>query len=164
MKKTSASTTPMITATKTPMALAAGRCAFGEEDGHFFDCIQGWVRVMVINNTLWATHFGEGFGTRDGVFLVAMLEILAKHRVPDVDFLLQPGDRAKVLKPKHPLDTKVLPLFLSFATHPDYLEVTRADDAALLFFFACSAGAGTCRDISASAMHGTHSLFRWAFY
>jgi hypothetical protein len=56
-------------------------CAFGEEDGHFFDCIQGWVRVMVVNNTLWATHFGEGFGSRDGVFLVAMLELLARHKV-----------------------------------------------------------------------------------
>jgi len=44
-------------------------------------------------------------------------------QVPDVDFVLQPGDRAKVLKPKHPLDTKVLPLFLAFAPHPDYLEV-----------------------------------------
>jgi hypothetical protein len=53
---------------------------------------------MVWNGTLFATHFGEGFGTRDGVFLVAMLELLARYpnAVPDVDFVLQPGDRAKV--------------------------------------------------------------------
>jgi len=56
-------------------------CAFGEEDGHFFDCIQGWMRVMVVNQTLWATHFAEGFGTRDGVFLVALLELLARQKV-----------------------------------------------------------------------------------
>jgi hypothetical protein len=61
-------------------------------------CVPGWVRVMVWNGTLFATHFAEGFGTRDGVFLVAMLELLARygHEVPDVDFVLQPGDRAKV--------------------------------------------------------------------
>jgi hypothetical protein len=53
---------------------------------------------MVWNGTLFATHFAEGFGTRDGVFLVAMLELLARYGrdVPDVDFVLQPGDRAKV--------------------------------------------------------------------
>lgn len=40
-----------------------------------------------------------------------------------MDFVLQPGDRTKILKPKHPLDAKVLPLMLGFAVHPDYLEV-----------------------------------------
>ena len=84
-----------ITLADTEAAQKKG-CAVGEEDGHYFDCIQGWVRVMISNNTLYATHFGEGFGTRDGVFLVALLELLERHQVPDVDFILQPGDRAKV--------------------------------------------------------------------
>ncbi len=44
-------------------------------------------------------------------------------QVPDVDFVLQPGDRTKILKPKHPLEAKVLPLMLGFAVHPDYLEI-----------------------------------------
>ena len=113
-----------ITIADTDAAQKKG-CAVGEEDAHFFDCVRGWVRIMVVNGTLWATHAGEGFGTRDGVFLVALLELMARFpgSVPDVDFVLQPGDRAKILKVKHPLDVKVLPLFLSFAVHPDYMEV-----------------------------------------
>jgi len=69
-----------VTLADTEAAQKKG-CAFGEEDGHYFDCIQGWVRIMIINNTLWSTHFGEGFGTRDGVFLIALLELLARHKV-----------------------------------------------------------------------------------
>ena len=83
-----------ITIADTDAAQKKG-CAVGEEDAHFFDCVRGWVRVIIVNGTLWATHAGEGFGTRDGVFLVALLELLARYpgRVPDVDFVLQPGDR-----------------------------------------------------------------------
>jgi hypothetical protein len=66
-----------ITLADTDAAQKKG-CAFGEEDGHYFGCVQGWVRVLIMNNTLWATHMGEGFGTRDGVFLVALLELLAR--------------------------------------------------------------------------------------
>ena len=32
-------------------------------------------------------------------------------------------NQAKIIKVKHPLSVKVLPLFLSFATHPDFMEV-----------------------------------------
>jgi len=72
-----------------------------------------------------ATHFGEGHGTRDGVFLVALLELIARYgkEVPDVDFVLQPGDRAKVLRHTAPDKARWLPLMLSFAVHPDYQEV-----------------------------------------
>ena len=100
-------------------------CPVGEEDGHYFGCVAGWVRVMVLNGTLYATHFGEGFGTRDGVFLVAILELLARYgrQVPDVDFVLQPGDRAKLTKHTHPDGAKWLPLMLGFAVHPDYQEI-----------------------------------------
>jgi hypothetical protein len=56
---------------------------------------------------------------------VALLELIAKYgkEVPDVDFVLQPGDRAKVLKHTNPQGAKWLALMLSFAIHPDYQEV-----------------------------------------
>lgn len=59
------------------------------------------------------------------MFLVSILELLAKYgkEVPDVDFVLQPGDRAKVLKHTNPQGAKWLALMLSFAVHPDYQEV-----------------------------------------
>ena len=48
------------------------------------------------------------------VFLVAMLELLARYgrQVPDVDFVLQPADRAKIAKAKNPMANKVISLSL----------------------------------------------------
>ena len=73
----------------------------------------GWVRVTIANNKLYASHLGAGFGSRDGVYLLALVELLKSHKVPDVDFVLSGMDRAHVEKARWPW-RDMLPFLVSF--------------------------------------------------
>ena len=121
---------------KDTIAAEKRECNEKQPDPHFFQCVQGGFRVMILNGTLWATHglregastetgVASSFGTRDGVLLMALLKIIDRFRdeIPDVDVVFQPMDRAKVVRPKHPDRTEVLPLVLSFGVHPEFLDV-----------------------------------------
>jgi hypothetical protein len=61
-----------------------------------------WARFTFLNGFLYATNLGEGFGTRDLVFSLLLLELA--HRFPThpavahgVDFVLYTGDKVATL-------------------------------------------------------------------
>lgn len=58
----------------------------------------GWCRITILSGRLYVSHLGMGYGSRDGVWLLALIDILRKYTVPDVDFILSSMDkRYKVL-------------------------------------------------------------------
>jgi len=88
---------------------------------------EGWVRVTIASGRLYATHLGAGFGSRDGVYLLVLLELLKKHRdIEDVDFVLSVMDKSHVEKARWPW-RDMLPFTLSFSQSPDHLDVPIPD-------------------------------------
>lgn len=86
----------------------------------------GWLRITIHDNQLYASHLGAGFGSRDGVYLLVLIELLKKHQIADVDFVLSVMDRAHVEKSRWPW-RDMLPFLLSFANSPDHLDVAIPD-------------------------------------
>jgi hypothetical protein len=94
-----------------------------------------WVRVTIFRGKLYVKNLGAGYGTRDAVFLLMILELLETRasEVPDVDFVQYTFDRAFLKKEKASsaqVSQKVpLPFALSFARHKDYLDVGIPDSS-----------------------------------
>jgi hypothetical protein len=86
----------------------------------------GWLRVTIHHNKLYAAHLGSGFGSRDGVYLLVLVELLKTHTVADVDFVLSAMDRAHVETARWPW-RDMLPFSLSFANSPDHFDVAVPD-------------------------------------
>ena len=66
--------------------------------------IPGWVRVTFVGGELYARGFGEGWGVRDGLWLLTLLELRdhAGDLFPrNVDFVLNPGDRAALPRSRY---------------------------------------------------------------
>ena len=47
-------------------------------DAHTKKVANGWLRVTLHRGQLFASNLGKGFGTRDMVFLLALLELLQR--------------------------------------------------------------------------------------
>jgi hypothetical protein len=53
----------------------------------------GWCRITIFNGKLYVSHLGVGYGSRDGVWILALLDIMDKYKLPDVDFVLSSMDK-----------------------------------------------------------------------
>ena len=90
--------------------------------------VEGYIRVAIFRGKLYATHLGKSWGTRDGVFLAAILELLRtepKALPSQVEFVLSTMDRVQL-----PISAKrgeLIPFALSFARAPGYLDVSIPD-------------------------------------
>jgi len=94
---------------------------------------KGWLRVTVSGGALFASHVGHGQGSRDGVLLLALLELLERFpgAVPDVDLVVYTEDRARLERARFSAGAAEkgppLPFAVSFARHADYLDVAVPD-------------------------------------
>ena len=62
------------------------------------------MRLSIVKGQLYATHLGFSQATRDGVFMVMLLEMLERFPgQPDVDFFIITEDRARIRKSDFPL-------------------------------------------------------------
>ena len=90
--------------------------------------VEGFIRVSIIKHQLYASHLGKSWGTRDGVFLVSLLEMMRTNRnaLPEqVEFVLSTMDRVQL--PTSARTREAAPFALSFATSPGYLDVPIPD-------------------------------------
>ena len=88
----------------------------------------GYLRIAIKGSKLYATHLGRSFGTRDGVFLVALMMLMKTqpHSFPhQVEFLLSTTDRTQLFRAQH-RGTRI-PFALSFAHNPDSYDVAVPD-------------------------------------
>lgn len=105
---------------------------------------KAWCRFTIFKGVLYGSHLGEGFGTRDLIFALVLLELM--HRFPHhaavqrgVDFILYPGDKPRLFKSAFlpPPDARrpvnrprdAIPFALSFARRDDALDVAVPDSS-----------------------------------
>jgi len=105
---------------------------------------KGWCRVTIVGGRVHASHIGQGQGSRDGVMMLVLLELVRRFpALPDVDVVLYTEDRARLPKERYPHWDKAtgssagsgggkerekpLPFALSFARHPGFLDVAVPD-------------------------------------
>ena len=106
-----------LAATRT--YLCAYMCCVFDETG---------VRISIINGKIYASHLGFSHATRDGMFLIILLEMLKLYPdQPDVSFVLLTGDRARVRRSTYTSPSSTIPFAVSFARHEDYFDVSVPD-------------------------------------
>jgi len=66
-----------------------------------------------VNGELYVTNLGAGFGTRDALFVLMLLELVQRFGLPDVDFVLYTEVRSSAYAPLLPPPKKTRDFFLA---------------------------------------------------